>query len=137
LWIREDAFRKGSIHNGKGTVSGNNWNLRRGPGTNFITGGKVNSGTVLTLKSSIKGSDGYVWYHVRETSGWVTADKKDLIYYLNPSSFTGSLKSSLQFLKLSQSANINIDEVNEKILKGKGVLAGKARSFVEASRVYG
>ncbi|MBM7600168.1 bifunctional autolysin [Virgibacillus halotolerans] len=134
LWIREDAL---SIKNGKGTVNGDNWNLRRGPGTNYLTGGKVNNGTVLTLKANSKGSDGYTWYYVRDTSGWVIPDTNDLKYYINPSNFTSNLKNSLQFLKLSESANINVVEINEKILKGKGILAGRAQSFADGANKYG
>src|SRR5690625_1380771 len=137
LWIREDAFKKGSIGNGKGTVQGNNWNLRRGPGTGYSAGGKVNNGTVLSLKSSKKGSDGYTWYYVRDTSGWVIPDRKDVEYYLNPSKFLNDLKGSLQFLKLSQTAGIDVAEVNDKILKGKGILAGKAQSFIDGAETYG
>ncbi|GAQ16880.1 beta-N-acetylglucosaminidase precursor [Oceanobacillus picturae] len=136
LWIREDAF-KGNISNGQGTVQGSNWNLRRGPSTNFQKGGQVGKGTVLPLISSINGSDGYKWYHVRYTSGWVTPDVSDVKYYLNPQNFLDSLKESLQFLKLSESANINENEVNNKILKGKGILEGKAQFFVDGARTYG
>src|SRR5690625_881942 len=137
LWIREDAFKKGSISNGKGTIQGNNWNLRRGPGTGYSAGGKVNNGTVLSLKSSKKGSDGYTWYYVRDTSGWVIPDREDVEYYLNPSKFLNDLKGSLQFLKLSQTAGIDVAEVNDKILKGKGILAGKAQSFIDGAETYG
>ncbi|NUH85491.1 SH3-like domain-containing protein [Bacillus firmus] len=137
LWIREDAFKKGSIVNGKGTIEGDNWNLRRGPGTGYLSGGKVSNGTVLTLISSTKDSSGYTWYYVRDTSGWVTPDAADVSYYLNSSNFTSNLKNSLQFLKLSQSANVNVNEVNSKILYGKGILSGQAQAFVDAGRTYG
>ncbi|MCM3179014.1 GW dipeptide domain-containing protein [Cytobacillus horneckiae] len=137
LWIREDAFKKGSISNGKGTIEGNGWNLRRGPGTSYLSGGTVNNGVVLTLYSSFKANDGFTWYHVRNTTGWVTPDVADLNYYLNASNFTGNLKNSLQFLKLSSSANVDIAEVNTKVLKDKGVLSGKAKSFVDAGKQYG
>lgn len=134
LWLREDALK---VNEGKGTVVGDNWNLRRGPGTNYRTDGQVNKGTVLTLYSSTKGSDGYIWYHVRNTSGWVTAESTDVKYYLDYSNFTGNLADSLQFLILSESANINVNEVNEKVLRGKGTLEGKAQAFVDAGKLHG
>ncbi|PFP24263.1 mannosyl-glycoprotein endo-beta-N-acetylglucosamidase [Bacillus sp. AFS073361] len=137
LWIRQDAFKKDSIRNDTGTITGDSWNLRRGPGNNYIQGGKVKNGEVLTIYSSIKGEDGYIWYNVKYTSGWVTPDENDLKYYLNYSNFTGNFKDSLQFLKLSQSANINVVEVNNKILKNKGILSGKAKAFVDGSKQYG
>ncbi|GGB32172.1 hypothetical protein GCM10011409_06950 [Lentibacillus populi] len=133
LWIREDAF--GSIRNGKGTIKGDNWNLRRGPGTNYLSGGKVNNGKELTLIASQKVS-GFTWYHVGYTSGWVTPDVSDVRYYLDYRNFMDSLKNKLQFLKLSESANVSVTEVNEKILKGKGILEGKAQSFIDGGQKY-
>ncbi len=136
LWIREDAFKAGSIRNGNGVVEGDNWNLRRGPGTSYLSGGKVNNGTILTLYSSTRGTDGYIWYHVLYTSGWVIPDRSDVLYYLNPTHFT-SFRDSLQFAKLSSSANLQRDEVNGKILKGKGILDGKAQAFIDAGKTHG
>ncbi|QUW21221.1 SH3-like domain-containing protein [Sporosarcina sp. Marseille-Q4063] len=135
LWIREDAFE--SIIDGQGVVNNNNWNLRRGPGTDYAVGEQVRGGTKLPLFSSTKGVDGYIWYHVRNTTGWVIPDRLDLAYYLKPSNFTSNLTSKLQFLKLSTSAYINVNEVNEKVLRGKGILEGKAQLFVDGGEVYG
>ena len=134
LWIREDALE---VRNGSGTVIGNGWNLRRGPGTIYRADGQVNNGAVLTLYKSIKGADNYTWYHVRNTSGWVSAESADVKHYLDATNFTGSLIDSLQFLKLSQSAYLNVKEVNEKILAGKGILAGRAQAFVDGGVKYG
>ncbi|MBU5268071.1 N-acetylglucosaminidase [Virgibacillus proomii] len=136
LWIREDAFA--TISGGRGLVKSNtNWNLRRGPSVTYSVGEIVSGGTSLPLYSSAKGSDGYTWYHVKNTVGWVTPDKKDTAYYLNPNNFLNSLKEKMQFLSLSKSANIDINEVNEKILKGKGILEGRAQAFVEGAKLYG
>ncbi|WP_139892146.1 N-acetylglucosaminidase [Bacillus sp. D386] len=137
LWIREDAFKSGSIANGKGTIQGDKWNLRRGPGTNYMADGQVNGGTVLTIYDNAKGTDGYTWYHVKNTSGWVNANPEDVKYYLNPTNFTGTLKDSMQFVKLSESANLNINEVNQKILAGKGILAEKAKAFIDGGKANG
>ncbi|MCM3668095.1 N-acetylglucosaminidase [Mesobacillus maritimus] len=134
LWIREDAL---IISNGKGIVDGDNWNLRRGPGTNYTPGGKVSDGMILTLYDSARDVNGYLWYYVMDTSGWVTANDEDVKYYLDSFNFEGNLKDSLQFLDLSQSANINVDEVNEKILNQKGILSGKAQVFVDGATMHG
>ena len=69
--------------------------------------------------------------------GWRTATKSEVLYYLNPANFLGSLKDKLQFADLSQSSNVSASEVNQKILAGNGVLAGKASSFINASKTYG
>lgn len=135
LWIREDGLT--NIANGQATVKGDNWRLRRGPGTSYSIGGTVNNGKVLPLYSSTKGSDGYKWYHVSYTSGWVIPDREDVLYYLDYRNFTGNLKDSLQFLNLSQSANIDVNEVNQKVLTNKGSLSGKAQAFVTAGRTHG
>ncbi|MYL47362.1 mannosyl-glycoprotein endo-beta-N-acetylglucosamidase, partial [Virgibacillus halodenitrificans] len=134
LWIREDAFKY--ISEGKGIVDGT-WNLRRGPGTSYIVGGKVTDNSKLPLLDSKRAGDGYTWYHVSNTKGWVIPDQEDLTYYLNPNNFLDSFKNKLQFLRLSHSANINVDEVNQRILMGKGILSEKAQIFVEAGQTYG
>lgn len=70
-------------------------------------------------------------------SGWVHAGTGDVRYYLNPSNFVNAPAESLQFLKLSASAKLNANEVNAKILAGKGILEGKAEAFIEAGKKYG
>ncbi|MFC4558012.1 PA14 domain-containing protein [Virgibacillus kekensis] len=137
LWIREDGLLENQPSNGKGTVQGDNWNLRRGPGTQYIAGGQVDNGEVYPLYKSTKASDGYIWHHIKYTSGWVVADREDVRYNLNPNNFTDTFKDSLQFLKLSHSANLDVQEVNNKILNGKGILDGKAQAFSEAGNKHG
>src|SRR5699024_8541961 len=68
--------------------------------------------------------------------GWRNATKSEVKYYLNPANFLGSLKDKLQFADLSKTANVSASEVNNKILKGNSVLAGKASSFINASKKY-
>lgn len=73
----------------------------------------------------------------KKSAGWVNATSGDVRYFLNPSNFLNSSSESLQFLKLSASANLNANEVNAKILAGKGILEGKASAFIEAGKKYG
>jgi len=68
---------------------------------------------------------------------WGLASKADVKYYLDPNNFTNDLRGLLQFLKLSASANLNAAEINNKILYNKGILKGKASSFIEAGQKYG
>ncbi|WP_062351684.1 PA14 domain-containing protein [Bacillus kwashiorkori] len=137
LWIREDGIQVDEKDSSKGKIVGGTWNLRRGPGTNYLVGGKVAEGNTVTLHSSMKGTDGYVWYHIRNTSGWVTADYADVKYYINPNNFNHSFENRLQFLKLSQTSNLNPYEVNNKILVNKGILTGMAETFIKAAKKYG
>lgn len=136
-YIREDALILKSSDPKVGTVLGNGWRVRGGAGTEFWVIGSVTSGQTLQIESKVKGSDGYYWYQVDYTKSWVNASAEDTTYYLNPDNFINNSVSSLQFLKLSEKANINDTEVNQKILAGKGILAGKASSFVTAASAYG
>ncbi|MFP7396117.1 SH3 domain-containing protein [Niallia circulans] len=136
-YIREDAIAFKTADSTKGTVIGNGWRLRGGAGTDYSVVSTLTSGQVLTVTSKIKGTDGYYWYKVNYSQSWVTASKADTAYYLNPNNFINSDTQSLQFLKLSAKANVDDKEVDSKILAGKGILAGKASSFVTAANAYG
>ncbi|WP_404455667.1 S-layer homology domain-containing protein [Virgibacillus necropolis] len=63
---------------------------------------------------------------------------RDLVaYYLNPNNFSRGTSSYLQFLSLSQSTGLKVQELNEKVLAGKGILEGHADAFIEAGQRYG
>lgn len=61
-----------STATGTGTVTGNNVNVRTGPGTNFPSITKVNKGTVVTVREQAFG-----WYRVvlpdGATTGWIAS----------------------------------------------------------------
>ncbi|MFT8323359.1 MAG: SH3 domain-containing protein [Bacillus sp. (in: firmicutes)] len=137
VYIREDALVFKTADATKGSVLGNGWRLRGGAGTEYWVTNKVNSGDQLTVVAKVKGSDGYYWYEVKGTSTWVAASKDDTSYYINPQNFVSNKVTTMQFLKLSETTNINDGEVNEKILAGKGILSGKASAFVTAANAYG
>lgn len=65
--------------------------------------------------------------------GWRKASREEVTYYINPENFSISSKYYFQFLKLSQYAGLTATEVNNKILKGKGILEGKGESFIKAA----
>ncbi|WP_144460903.1 SH3 domain-containing protein [Siminovitchia fortis] len=135
-YIREDALKLNS--NAKsGTVLSGTWNVRSGAGTNFSSLGKVSAGSTLNILSSKKDKDGYTWYQVQYKTGWVTAKPEDVKYYLDPNNFINDPVKSLQFINLSKTANAQAAEINEKILSGKGILSGKAASFIEAGKIHG
>ena len=137
VYIREDAIAFKSSDPTKGTVLGSGWRLRGGAGTQYQTVNSVQNGQVLTITSKVKGSDGYYWYKVNSTQSWGSASKEDTTYYLDPNNFLDNTVQSMQFLKLSAKADINDEEVDARILAGKGVLAGKASSFITAANAYG
>ncbi|MGN7939942.1 SH3 domain-containing protein [Metabacillus sp. 22489] len=133
-YIREDALTLTSSTSG--TVKGSGWNVRGGAGTNHWVVGTVNKGENLQIISKVLGSDGYYWYQVNYNKSWVNASPEDVSYFLNPSNFLNTTVDSLQFLKLSVTANLDANEVNNKILAGKGILAGKADAFISAAEKY-
>lgn len=68
--------------------------------------------------------------------GIYTASRAFTEYYLNPANVKPTSSEYLQFLVLSENADLNPAELNEKVLKGKGVLEGQAAAFIAAGERY-
>ncbi|WP_311315881.1 PA14 domain-containing protein [Niallia sp. MER 6] len=158
-YIREDYFSYISSYSNYGLIANNKTNVRGGTSVNDWVIGTFSKGDKVTILSKkAKDSSGKYWYEVdfykyydeiaAATSEmparyklayhtWVNAGPSDVKYYLDPNNFIKDDKQKLQFLLLSTSASISEKEVNDKILKGKGILTGKAESFVEAGKKYG
>lgn len=134
-YIHEDALELKD--SSAGVVKGNVWRLRGGAGTDHWTVGQVVNGVTLSVRSKVKGTDGRYWYHVDFKKTWVNASPHDVGYYLDPKHFLNDPVKSFQFMKLSQSANLDATEVNQKILAGKGILHEKAAAFIEAGETHG
>ncbi|MGG1991590.1 SH3 domain-containing protein [Peribacillus frigoritolerans] len=134
-YIREDGLTL--INSTKGTVKGTGWRVRGGAGSNYWAVGPVSNYQSLTIKSKVRGSDGYYWYEVDYNKTWVNASPEDIEYNLNPNNFVNDPVHSFQFVKLSQVTNMNVSEVNDRILSGKGILQGKAATFTAAGEKYG
>ena len=124
-WVSKDY-----IQNGK--VNASALNVRKGPGTGYASIGKLSNGQTVNILSEYNG-----WYAIEYNHRtWVHAIANDVEHYLNPNNFKDGTSAFFQFLKLSGSANIDPVEVNQKILHGKGILNGKANTFVEAGKKY-
>ncbi|UZJ78497.1 SH3 domain-containing protein [Fictibacillus sp. KU28468] len=134
-YIREDAVDLTSSTSG--IVDGTGWRVRGGAGDQYWAVGSVSNGDILQIVNTVKGADGYNWYQVVYNKKWVNASPDDVKYYLDVNNFKGDAVKSFQFLKLSQSASVLNSEVNDRILAGKGILAGKADAFIEAGKAYG
>ncbi|MDY0404616.1 glucosaminidase domain-containing protein [Virgibacillus sp. 179-BFC.A HS] len=67
-------------------------------------------------------------------AGKIKATREEVEYYANPSNFRKGTDAYYQFLDLSQSAGLNEKEVNEKVLKGEGILEGEAKAFIDAGK---
>ncbi|OCA84647.1 glucosaminidase domain-containing protein [Bacillus sp. FJAT-27986] len=68
--------------------------------------------------------------------GFFDATAEQVRYYMDPKNFSAASTSFYQFLVLSSPAGTNATEVNNTILKGRGVLAGKASSFIQAAKTH-
>ncbi|MFC4802320.1 SH3 domain-containing protein [Neobacillus sp. GCM10023253] len=134
-FLRSDAITLNGP--ASGTVNGAVWNVRGGAGTDYWTIGQVKAQEQLQILGTVKGTDGYDWYQIAYNKTWVNASPEDVTYYVNPKNFLSTTVDSLQFLKLSATANLNADEVNQRILSGKGILQGTASSFIQAGQTYG
>ncbi|MES1041134.1 SH3 domain-containing protein [Peribacillus simplex] len=134
-YIREDGLTL--INSTKGTVKGTGWRVRGGAGSDYWVVGPVSNNQSLNIKSKVKGSDGYYWYEVDYNKTWVNASPEDIEYNLNPNNFVNDPIHSFQFVKLSQVTNMNVSEVNNRILSGKGILQGQAATFTAAGEKYG
>ncbi|MFE4708200.1 SH3 domain-containing protein [Peribacillus simplex] len=134
-YIREDGLTL--INSTNGTVKGTGWCVRGGAGSNYWVVGPVSNNQSLNIKSKVKGSDGYYWYEVDYNKTWVNASPEDIEYNLNPNNFVNDPVKSFQFVKLSQVTNMNVSEVNNRILSGKGILQGQAATFTAAGEKYG
>ena len=68
--------------------------------------------------------------------GKIMASRPQVEYYLNPNNFDSNSANFFMFLKLNESAGLDAAEVNQKVLAGKGSLAGTGAAFIEAGRLY-
>lgn len=103
-------------------------NVRGGPDSGYWIVAKLAAGT----KVSILGKTGD-WYQIKYSVTWKNASPDDIRYNLNPNNVTKDSSYYYQFLKLSESAGLDVDEVNAKVLAGKGILANKAKAFIDAA----
>ncbi|MDN4075296.1 hypothetical protein [Fictibacillus terranigra] len=67
---------------------------------------------------------------------WANASPDDVKYYMDSNNFKNDPVKSNQFIKLSQSASLNADEVHQRILTGKGILHGQAAAFITSVETY-
>lgn len=116
---------------GIGEINTDSLNVRGGPGTNYWVVGMLKKGQSV----EIVGQSGD-WYEIIYPYMWKNASPNDVKYYLNPSNFSTKSVAYFQFLKLSQPTGLNTNEVNKKILAGKGILEGKASAFITGAKKY-
>ena len=95
---------------------------------------KDKSGNVIPTPVDIyENKDG--WLRI-SFGAWRNAKEADVAQYLNPKNVARDSAEFYQFLVLSQPAETNATELNNKVLKGKGILEGKGNVFLEASKLH-
>ncbi|WP_053597757.1 PA14 domain-containing protein [Bacillus sp. FJAT-18017] len=136
-YVRSDALTVDTATPNTGIVNGVGWNVRGGKPIDGWVLGKLNDKErVSILSKTAKLTDGYIWYKINYNRSWVNPSPEDISYYLNPNTFPLESRQSYQFIKLSQPAESDPNEVNQKVLASKGVLTAKASVFLQAGRSY-
>jgi uncharacterized protein YjdB/beta-N-acetylglucosaminidase len=123
--------------NGNWTVNGSSSSLQNvysGPSTSDSIVGTIKGGTAVSVQQIISAAGQPTWYKI---SDWINALQSDVVHDMNPLNFSKGSDGYFQFLKLSEPAGLNADEVNQNILYGKGILQGTASSFIQAGNQYG
>ena len=83
----------------------------------------------------LKYTDFLYWHQLSSKSNWYNATAEQVRYYMDPKNFSPVSTDFYQFLVLSSPAGTNEAEVNSSILNGKGMLSGKASSYIQAAKI--
>lgn len=70
-------------------------------------------------------------------AGKILATRDQVAHYSNPSNFPAGTAGYYQFLNLKSPAGLDANEINTRLLAGKGILAGQGQAFVNASYAAG
>lgn len=114
--------REFAIDEISGRVTASSLNVRSGPGTSHSIVGSLRSGDTVSILNQQN-----EWINIQRgnLSGWVHSDFISLTSSIN--------RDALQFLILSGSAGISVNDLNKE-LAGKGILENQGAAFIEASR---
>ncbi|WP_159439966.1 N-acetylglucosaminidase [Bacillus sinesaloumensis] len=129
-FVSKDHIRLDSSDPTVGYVTATTLNVRGGASTDFWVVAKLSNGAKVNIVDEKNG-----WYQIEHKAMWKNASPEDTLYYLDPNNFSRDSSAFYQFMKLSGTAGVTATEVNEKILKDKGILTGRASVFIEAGQV--
>ncbi|MCC3356923.1 N-acetylglucosaminidase [Bacillus sp. REN16] len=130
-FVSKEYIRLDSTDPTIGYVTAGTLNARGGASTNYWIVAKLSMDTKVKIIKEVNG-----WYQIEHNATWKNASPEDTLYYLNPNTFSRESAAFYQFMKLSGTAGVTASEVNEKILKDKGILTGRADAFIEAGQLY-
>lgn len=122
-------LKKGSTT--KGTVTAASAKVLEQPKSGSWVYGTLKKDAAVTIVSS----SNKTYYQIKYQS-FRNAKPADIQTYVNPANYPKVSSGYFQFLALDQYAGSSVGELNDKILKGKGVLEGKGSVFIDASKKY-
>lgn len=129
MYVHKSALKKDK--DGKWAITGKNIDVRSGPSNRDPIIGTIDKDKVNDPITVYRQVGDYYKFHT-----WIIATKKDIERNVNPNKFAQGSNDYYQFLVLSSPANVNNNEVNNKILRDKGILSGQAVAFSQAAKRY-
>ncbi len=136
-YVRSDSLAVNNpLDPTKGIVNDSGWRVRGGAGIDYWAVGTLNKGESVDILGSSVNAQGETWYEIKYNRTWVNASKEDTAYYLDPENFKPDSDAYFQFLVLSETTGVHVNEVNEKILVNKGILSNKGQTFIDAANQY-
>jgi glucan-binding YG repeat protein/beta-N-acetylglucosaminidase len=119
-----------SSNSSTGIINTSGLRVRAEANTSSHIYGVVNLNDRVTIQQSLDD-----WYQIKYYT-WRNATTEDVSHYVDPSNFDLLSSDYYQFLNLSQSAKVSANAINNKVLTGKGILAGKGQAFINASNTH-
>jgi len=101
-------------------------NVRAGRGSSYHSFGKLQKGELVNIISQ-----GSSWHEISYNSTWREPTRADVRSYLDPSN-----NDKFQHLRLDSSVGVSASELN-KVLSGKGTLAGQGQAFINGASKHG
>ncbi|MFD2628888.1 peptidoglycan-binding protein [Oceanobacillus kapialis] len=111
--------------NGLAAVTTSRVNIRSQASNTSHIYDTVPAGTVVNILE-----EGGTWHKI-SYNAWRNPTRADVEYYLDPSN-----NDRFQHLVLSESVEVSATELN-RVLAGKGILAGKGQAFIDGGKQYG
>ncbi|WP_033827541.1 glucosaminidase domain-containing protein [Bacillus andreraoultii] len=113
-----------------GTVTADSLPIYAAQSTTSHMYGQLKKGTQVKIVET--GKD---WYKIA-LGDWRNASVSDVKFYLDPQNFMNDEKQKFQFLDLSKTSGITVNQLNN-VLQGMGILSGQGQAFIDAGKLYG
>ncbi len=125
-YIESPAVKEFSTINSTGNINNPLWVIKNSDQTNFTLSQAVDKQLQLDNPTPI---------FIRSFGYNTSAERTDILQYMNPDRFKDDPYGIYQFMKLNYVEGITKDNINAS-LSGAGVLDGKGQVFLEACKLY-